>query len=456
MTEITLYHTNDVHSYFEEYLRLCPYLRQADLSHSLILDSGDFCDFRDVMVSATMGKGAQCLLESVHTTAMAAGNNEIFGGYENLRAMLENQPPILSCNLFPLDDDHPLPNLKPAIMVEKAGIRFLLIGVSPYFGSRPVDQTFFKMSGVKTVEPVSCIKPILQQYTGQYDCAVLLSHLGYQNDCRIASEIDVDLICGGHSHTLINSPELINHTYIIQSGCHGQQMTSALLRFDSCGKLRDCSAEILSPTNNPDKLAEAVYQKQCQIAHDIYNQEITTWPSALSYDALKPCGSTTFLCEALTDRYGGDFAMINNGVIEKAIGPLISKETLLQACSSPLNPTRLKWSGLQIIEAYLASLDHDFASQNGFGAGFRGKILGTLSFSHQITINPQRKTIFLNNQPLNPQANYEVITHDYLQRGTGYSMLATDAELCQFYPEYLRDDLQWACQRKDLLSIALK
>lgn len=54
------------------------------------------------------------------------------------------------------------------------------------------------------------------------DLVVLLSHLGFPQDLKLAAETPgVDVILSGHTHNRLHEPARVGDTLIIQSGCHG-------------------------------------------------------------------------------------------------------------------------------------------------------------------------------------------------------------------------------------------
>jgi 5'-nucleotidase len=60
------------------------------------------------------------------------------------------------------------------------------------------------------------------------DCTVLLTHIGFEEDKLLATQLDpslgVDIIIGGHSHTYLEKPELINGILIAQAGTGTDQI----------------------------------------------------------------------------------------------------------------------------------------------------------------------------------------------------------------------------------------
>ena len=54
------------------------------------------------------------------------------------------------------------------------------------------------------------------------DLVVVVSHLGFPQEVRLARETDgIDILLSGHTHNRLFEPAVVNDTIIIQSGCHG-------------------------------------------------------------------------------------------------------------------------------------------------------------------------------------------------------------------------------------------
>lgn len=54
------------------------------------------------------------------------------------------------------------------------------------------------------------------------DLVLVLSHLGFPQEMKLAQEIDgIDILLSAHTHNRIYEPVQVNQTLIIQSGCHG-------------------------------------------------------------------------------------------------------------------------------------------------------------------------------------------------------------------------------------------
>ena len=211
MKKITIWHTNDVHSQFEDFSAIVHHLRaHMNKEKDFLLDAGDFCDQKSVMINGTYGVGGIELLKSAGYDAMAIGNNEFFAGVEYLEEMANQNFPLLSANLFCLNKED-IPGVLPYIILRRNELRVLVIGISPYWGENPESTAFTEMCGIKLFEPTAIVQDILEREKEKFDISILLSHGGIKKDRLIAQATD-GLVCiiGGHSHTEMDGSEYIN------------------------------------------------------------------------------------------------------------------------------------------------------------------------------------------------------------------------------------------------------
>jgi len=95
------------------------------------------------------------------------------------------------------------------------------------FGLTPVqypdDSQWIHLLRFRFHDPMKTSEKMVEMLRNKVDLLILLSHLGIIDDKKIAREISgIDLIIGGHSHTVIREPLRINNAYIFQAGCYGK------------------------------------------------------------------------------------------------------------------------------------------------------------------------------------------------------------------------------------------
>lgn len=126
------------------------------------------------------------------------------------------------------------------IVIERGGIRFGLFGImgpdSIQFTINPGALTF--------PDPIKTARNIAQQLrTEGADVIICISHGGVRepqngpitegDDLDLARAVpEIDVIIGGHTHTFMRTPVIVNGTPIVQAGCYGQAVGELVIRME--------------------------------------------------------------------------------------------------------------------------------------------------------------------------------------------------------------------------------
>jgi 5'-nucleotidase len=215
VSDITIYHTNDIHARCEIFRELEDIRKNGN---TLLLDAGDA-----IAGSSTLFRFSEDTLINMNKVgydALTMGNRELnyIRWVLKIRAQQADFP-ILSANLIDLTGKA-TDYFKPYIIKEVGGIKVGIFGLTPVqYNDDSAWLPFFRL---RFLDPVDVSRKMSEELGQQVDLLILLSHLGIEDDKKIASKVDgIDLIIGGHSHTLIEYPFKTRDTYIFQAGHHG-------------------------------------------------------------------------------------------------------------------------------------------------------------------------------------------------------------------------------------------
>jgi 2',3'-cyclic-nucleotide 2'-phosphodiesterase (5'-nucleotidase family) len=125
--------------------------------------------------------------------------------------------PVLSANLTLRE---PLERIRPYIVTQAEGFRVGVAGltvpmITKTMWSRHLADILFE-------NPHETAARVSAELRPRVDLVILLSHLGVKEDRRLAETRDYDLILGGHSHVLTETPERIGTTYLCHTGSHAR------------------------------------------------------------------------------------------------------------------------------------------------------------------------------------------------------------------------------------------
>ena len=224
---LRIIHVNDTHSHLEPvplrvkigvdtiYLKAGGYprllakieqVRSADPdANTLLLHAGDMVQ-GTLYFNAYKGRAGMKLMNLMGFDAMVVGNHEFDKGPALLADLIHLADfPILGANVDASKEELLRGLLKPYVIKEfngrKVGVIGLVIQDIPTISS-PGDKLVFNNVKKTAQEYIS-----LLQSQG-VDIIVLLTHQGYGRDLELAKSVSgIDIIVGGHSHTLLGDFE---------------------------------------------------------------------------------------------------------------------------------------------------------------------------------------------------------------------------------------------------------
>ena len=238
---LTILHTNDTHSQLEP----CSYKQWTDVggvlrrsafidevratdSCVLLVDAGDFSQGTPYF-NMFKGRAEVALMNILGYDASTLGNHEFDNGLDTLAARLKEAKFTVVCANYKFKSKALQKYVKPYTVIEKCGIRIGIFGLSPdVTGLVSASVT----NGAYYQDPIKSARYAIKQLKKQKcDMIICLSHLGYFSekptqticDKELAKQLgdDIDIIIGGHTHSLLEKADFVNGTPIVQTGCKG-------------------------------------------------------------------------------------------------------------------------------------------------------------------------------------------------------------------------------------------
>ena len=424
MEKIQIIHSNDIHSNYESFLRIASKIKQIKEDSCIMLDAGDFNDFSSHVTKGNNGYTGLKMLNDLGYQALTIGNNEGFQDDELIALTANyNLVNILSVNLFKLNNQK-VEGVKSSIIVTCKGYRFLIIGVSPFHSSY---NLFYNFHNVKAVEPYKLIEKEINDNKGKYDFVILLSHLGLKTDILLTQVVKgIDVIVEGHSHHVIDCVK-VNGVYLHQSGYKGSHLGELILCIEN-NKIVDVidKNHIIDERVSFDDTLYSFYLKEQEKAYKNLSYCVATIDKDLSFSIDEECNFTNLICDYLYEKYDCDFSLLNSGLTANRLKKgNVTYNDVLSVCNSPLQITYIEVLGKYIKDAILGSSNKEKCHDGYIRAGFRGTFLGKLHVSYNVKITKAKSgvNIFINNQLIEEEKYYKIITTDYFHRGMGYEML---------------------------------
>jgi len=345
---ITILHTNDIHGHFVPepatwldhrplvggFVALDHYIRleRINASNTLLLDAGDLMTGNLICDMEYKGADGGALVEMMNMIGydgMVYGNHEFDKPIANALGLAKIADfPILCANMA---DSQGTAFESPAYEIyDCKGLKVGVIGIT--YHQMVGMASPGNLGGFYTREPAKTVNDMVAQIDGSTDLIIVLSHLGHDNDVELAEQIkNVDLIIGGHSHTRIRFPELVNGVLIVQAGAYAQNLgrLDLVIAGDTVqsydGKLISTFVEGIDPQPELQAFADS-FATIIDDAYDVVIGQLATgWRSAYQ----KESNVGNWLTDAIRHKTDADVAFINSGGIRKneiPAGPVTIKD----------------------------------------------------------------------------------------------------------------------------------
>jgi 5'-nucleotidase len=234
VTQLTILHTNDVHSRLEPFpmdggrnqglggvearAELIENIRKEQ-EHVLLLDAGDIFQGTPFF-NLYKGEPEMKAMAAMGYDAATMGNHDFDAGLENFATQLQYAGfPILLCNYdftnTPMEFKY-----QPYKIIKKGKLKIGITGVGIEMKGLVPDLL---AGNTKYLDPVANVNRVAAKLKKDMGCdmVICLSHLGYKyketdkiSDIILATETDnIDLIIGGHTHTFLDEPVSVKNKY---------------------------------------------------------------------------------------------------------------------------------------------------------------------------------------------------------------------------------------------------
>lgn len=365
--KLTLLHSNDLHGDFlaDEIDKtllggismLSGYVGKARAGndHTLYCISGDMVQ-GSTIDSEFRGLSTIEIMNLLAPDVASLGNHEIDYGLAHL-LFLERcaRFPIVCANLF---IKNPYTRLFTPHYIRKAGgMNIMFIGVITSDIMQGMKQDNLG-SFVAVEDAAREVGQICNAWkTTDIDLTVLLTHIGFEEDKKLAALLNpdwgVDLIIGGHSHTVLEQPESVNGVLIAQAGVGTSQIGRFDLTVDTdANSVSDFTWRLIPIDSSHCPRDAAVEETILRFKEEIdrkYNRILCTFSRPLTHP--ERCRETelgNLLCDILRDALETDIIMLGSGSIRKEeAGPVLTFGGLQEVFPYDDEMIQLKVTGAQ-------------------------------------------------------------------------------------------------------------
>ena len=485
--ELNILHINDFHSRVEEInkfdstcseketaaqecfggaarLKTAFEQRRSALSgkNVLSLNAGD--NFQGSLFYSTLkGKAELDMMNVIGFDAMTVGNHEFDDGETAILPFLEGAKfPVLGANVKANAQSTLGDRIKPSTVVEIGGQKIGIIGVVT------TDTMEIANPGpnVTIDSDVAAIEAEVAKLKGEgINKIIALTHVGYKRDLDVLAKIaDIDVIVGGHSHTLLSNtdtkaegpyPTLVDNpggykVPVVTAGAYSKYLGDVVVTFDDNGVVKSATGNpiLIDKTFEPDQAVAAQVAELAKPIDELRKKVIGQSSDKIEGDRtvcrVKECSMGNLVADAMLDAAKGQgmvMAIINGGGLRASIASGdVTQGDVISVLPFQNTLATFQLSGADIVKAL-----ENGVSQIDDGAGRFPQVAG-LKFSFDKSKPAGSKVSDVqvkegaNFVAIDPAKTYGVVSNNFMRAGgDGYASFKTGAQNAYDYGPDLAD-----------------
>lgn len=214
--KLVILHTNDTHSQVEPtnaaakppdmggYARRMGIIDQIrdEEPNVLLFDAGDYWQGTPYF-NIYNGRIEIDAMNKMRYDAATIGNHEFDNGIDTAVVVLSAARFPIVCANYDVENTPLADIIKPFVVIERMGLRIGIFGLSVNPEGLIIESNY---KGIRYIDPVKTANEVSKHLKKKEKCdlVICLSHLGAADDFELAkSSRYIDIIIGGHSHTLL-------------------------------------------------------------------------------------------------------------------------------------------------------------------------------------------------------------------------------------------------------------
>lgn len=227
-TKIVIFHINDVHSHIDNFAKIAKLIDDERKINPdvFFMNAGDnFTGSPIVDHYVPKGEPILELMNRLKCDVQVIGNHDFDYGQTILKSFVKRANfPIICANVkvYGGDISQPEPYV---ILKTKNGLKIAILGLIQIDEDTQIPSTLPKnIEGLVFPNGIEVAKGF-RYLKKRSNIFIALSHLGYEDDEILTKEMpELDIIIGGHSHTIIENPKNTNGVLITQAGAYGEYL----------------------------------------------------------------------------------------------------------------------------------------------------------------------------------------------------------------------------------------
>jgi len=336
---LTILHTNDIHASFlpheafwlqttpkpfvggfKELWWMVDSIRKVK-NDVLMLDGGDVMTgtpISDIQFQGADGGGLFQMMNMIGYDAWTIGNHDLDISQDNLRKLTAIAKfPTISANLTDSSGNFVLNN-KDYLIINRNGLRIGIIGLMTMDLFNVTNTN--NLHGLKVNNVTEVTQKLIDKISPETDLLVVLSHEGVDDDSMLAATTHgLNVIIGGHSHTRLKVPKVVNDVLICQTGSNLENLGELELTVEN-HKVTSYNGKLISlwsrndrPENEMSKFVDSFKDKIDKEYGEVLGTISEDWKRTRNGES----NIGTFISEALREQANADIGVTNSSGIRK-------------------------------------------------------------------------------------------------------------------------------------------
>lgn len=422
--------------------------KSLDGKNVLLLNAGD--NFQGSLFYTTYHGLAEAeFLDLMKFDAMTVGNHEFDDSEDGLAGFLDKiNFPVISANVLAGHASKLVDRIKPSIVLDVGGQKIGIVGAV----ANDTDEISSPGPNIMIAEDVATISEAVQKLKSDgIDKIIALTHVGYPRDLAAIAKIpDVDVVVGGHSHSLLSNtdakaegpyPTMVDNpggykVPVVQAGSYSKYLGDLHVVFDDSGVVKEAKGDpiLLDSSFKPDDAVAARIKELGGPIDELKKKEIGESSDVIDGSRevcrVKECSMGNLVADAMVDRVkdqGITIAIQNGGGLRASIDAgTVTMGEVLTVLPFQNTLATFQMKGTDIVTALENGL-----SQIAEGAGRFPQVSG-LKYSFDKSKEPGGRVVSVEVKegdawaPIDPAKVYGVATNNFMRAGgDGYAIFAT-------------------------------
>ncbi|KWV45656.1 multifunctional 2',3'-cyclic-nucleotide 2'-phosphodiesterase/5'-nucleotidase/3'-nucleotidase [Rhizobium altiplani] len=424
--------------------------RRAALNgkNTLLLNAGD--NFQGSLFYTTYKGAVEAeMLNDMKFDVMTVGNHEFDDSEDGLATFLDKvQFPVISANVLAGDGSKLGDRIKPSLVLEVGGQKIGIVGAV----TNDTEELSSPGPKVMIADDVQSITAAVEDLKKQgINKIIALTHVGYPRDLAAIAKIpDVDVVVGGHSHSLLSNtdpkaegpyPTMVDNpggykVPVVQAASYSKYLGDLVVTFDDNGVVKDAKGDpiLIDFSFTPDPSLTARIAELAKPIEELRKKVIGSSEAPIQGDRtvcrVEECSMGNLVADAMLDRgksQGMSVAIQNGGGLRASIdaGDVTQGEVIT------VLPFQNTLATFQLTGADIRKALENGLSQIEQGAGRFPQVSGLKytfdktkpAGSRLVSVEAKEGDAFV---ALDDAKTYGVVTNNFMRAGgDGYSIFET-------------------------------